>query len=172
MAIGLAQFIGISLPENFKQPYRQPNLTLFWNNWHMTLTQWFRAYFFNPFARALRKSRKLSAGTMVLVSQLATMTLIGLWHGVAWSFLFWGLWHGFGLFVQNRWSGWVKVRLAGASPSPHRSALLRVQARTQRMLSLVGILLTFNYVALGWVWFVLPDPAQSWQFILRLWGAV
>ena len=162
MAIGLAQFIGISLPENFKQPYRQPNLTLFWNNWHMTLTQWFRAYFFNPFARSLRKSRKLSAGMMILVTQLATMTLIGLWHGVTPSFVLWGLWHGFGLFVQNRWSGWAKARLAGASLSP----------RAQRILSLGGTLLTFNYVALGWVWFVIPNPAQGWQFVLQLLGAV
>ncbi len=160
IAIGLGQFVGITLPENFKQPYRQSNLTLFWNNWHMTLTQWFRAYFFNPFARALRSKRKLSAGMMVLISQLATMTLIGLWHGVTWSFVLWGLWHGFGLFLQNRWSGWIKPRLAETSPSP----------RAQRALSIGGALLTFHFVALGWVWFVLPDPALGWQFILRLVG--
>ncbi len=160
IAIGLAQFLGISLPENFKQPYRKSNLTLFWNSWHITLTQWFRAYFFNPFVRALRKSRKLSAGMMILVSQLVTMSLIGLWHGVMWSFVLWGLWHGIGLFVQNRWSGWAKTRLAGASLS----------TRTRRILSLLGIALTFNYVALGWVWFVLPNPSQGWQFILLLFG--
>ena len=160
IAIGLGQLVGIKLPENFKQPYRQSNLTLFWNNWHMTLTQWFRAYFFNPFARALRSKRKLSAGMMVLVSQLATMTLIGLWHGVTWSFILWGLWHGFGLFLQNRWSGWIKPRLVEASPSP----------RAERALSIGGTLLTFHFVALGWVWFVLPDPVLGWQFILRLLG--
>ena len=160
MAIGLGQFLGIALPENFKQPYRQSNLTLFWNNWHITLTQWFRAYFFNPFARTLRSKRKLSAGMMTLISQLATMTLIGLWQGVTWSFVLWGLWHGFGLFLQNRWSGWVKPRLAEASPSP----------RAQQALSIAGTLLTFHFVAFGWVWFVLPNPALGWQFLLRLLG--
>jgi len=161
IAIGLGQFLGITLPENFKQPYRQPNLTLFWNNWHITLTQWFRAYFFNPFARALRRGRKLSPSMMVLVSQLATMTLIGLWHGVTWNFVIWGLWHGLGLFAQNRWSAWIKPRLTESSQNP----------RAQQLLSLGGILLTFHFVALGWVWFVLPNPALSWQFILKLWGA-
>ncbi len=161
MAIGLAQFLGITLPENFKQPYRQSNLTLFWNNWHITLTQWFRAYFFNPFARSLRRGRKLSPSMMVLVSQLATMTLIGLWHGVTWNFVFWGLWHGLGLFAQNRWSAWIKPRLTEASQN----------SRAQRIRSLGGILLTFHFVALGWVWFVLPNPALSWAFILKLWGA-
>lgn len=160
MAIGLGHFLGIRLPENFKQPYRQSNLTLFWNNWHITLTQWFRAYFFNPFARALRSKAKLSAWMMVLVSQLATMTLIGLWHGVTWNFVLWGIWHGFGLFLQNRWSGWIKPRLAEANPSP----------RVQRALSIGGTLLTFHFVALGWIWFVLPDPALGWQFILHLAG--
>ena len=160
IAIGLGHFVGIKLPENFKQPYRQSNLTLFWNNWHMTLTQWFRAYFFNPFARALRSNRKLSPAMMVLVSQLATMTLIGLWHGVTWSFVVWGVWHGLGLFLQNRYSGWAKTRLAAASLNP----------RAERALSIGGTLLTFHFVALGWVWFVLPDPALGWQFILRLIG--
>ena len=162
IAIGLAQFMGIKLPENFKKPYRQPNLTLFWNNWHITLTQWFRAYFFNPFARSLRRSRKLSPSMMVLVSQLATMTLIGLWHGVTWNFVFWGLWHGLGLFAQNRWSAWIKPRLTESSPN----------SRAARGRSLIGTLLTFHFVALGWVFFVLPDPALSWQFMLKLWGAV
>ena len=160
IAIGLGHFVGIKLPENFKQPYRQTNLTLFWNNWHMTLTQWFRAYFFNPFARSLRSGRKLSPAMMVLVSQLATMTLIGLWHGVTWSFVVWGVWHGLGLFLQNRYSGWAKTRLTAASQN----------ARAQRALNLGGTLLTFHFVALGWIWFVLPNPTLGWQFILRLVG--
>ena len=157
IAIGLGEWMGIVLPENFKQPYRQPNLTLFWNNWHMTLTQWFRAYFFNPFARALRSHRKLPTWTMILLSQMATMLLIGAWHGMTGHFLLWGAWHGLGLFVQNRWSAWVKPRVANTSP------------RTARLLSLGGILLTFHFVALGWVWFALPAP-EAWQFFLKLGG--
>jgi alginate O-acetyltransferase complex protein AlgI len=54
IALGIAQLLGIKLPENFASPYLKPNLTQFWNNWHMTLTQWFRAYFFNPITRWLR----------------------------------------------------------------------------------------------------------------------
>jgi alginate O-acetyltransferase complex protein AlgI len=54
IAIGLGRLLGVQLPENFKAPYLKPNLTQFWNNWHMTLTQWFRAYYFNPVTRWLR----------------------------------------------------------------------------------------------------------------------
>ncbi|RPH75437.1 hypothetical protein EHM76_01670, partial [bacterium] len=94
IAIGLGRLSGICLPENFERPYLKPNLTLFWNSWHITLAQWFRAYFFNPLTRTLRSgSRRLPPAVIVLVGQLATMTLIGLWHGVTWNFAAWGAWH-------------------------------------------------------------------------------
>ncbi len=76
------------------------------------------------------------------------MTLIGLWHGITWNFFLWGAWHGLGLFVQNRWSDWVKARLdvSALRPLPR----LALQGG--------GWLLTFLYVSLGWVWFALPTP--------------
>jgi D-alanyl-lipoteichoic acid acyltransferase DltB (MBOAT superfamily) len=92
IAIGLGRLLGIKLPENFNSPYLKPNLTQFWNNWHMTLTQWFRAYFFNPVTRALRSGNKpLPIPWIIFITQLATMVLIGL-YGVTWNFV-WG-WHG------------------------------------------------------------------------------
>ena len=103
IAIGLGNLAGIRLPENFDRPYLKPNLTSFWNSWHITLAQWFRAYFFNPFTRSLRSQPAISVTTVVLAGQVATMVLIGLWHGVTWNFVAWGLWHGLGLFVHNRW---------------------------------------------------------------------
>ena len=103
MAIGLGRFLGVRLPENFNAPYLKPNLTMFWNSWHMTLTQWFRAYFFNPLTRSLRSSAwNLPTVLVMLIIQMATMILIGLWHGITANFLLWGVWHGVGLFVQNR----------------------------------------------------------------------
>ena len=48
LAIGIGQWMGIKLPENFDRPYLKGNLTTFWNSWHMTLATWFRSYFFNP----------------------------------------------------------------------------------------------------------------------------
>ncbi len=103
IALGIARFLGITLPENFASPYLKPNLTQFWNNWHMTLTQWFRAYFFNPVTRWLRSWQKpMPMPMMILLTQVATMLLIGFWHGVTWYFTLWGLWHGLGLFIHNR----------------------------------------------------------------------
>jgi D-alanyl-lipoteichoic acid acyltransferase DltB (MBOAT superfamily) len=159
IAIGLGRLLGIKLPENFNAPYLKPNLTLFWNNWHMTLTQWFRAYFFNPVTRALRSSkRKFSIPSIVFITQMGTMVLIGLWHGVTWNFVAWGVWHGLGLFVHNRWSEWTKGRFA------------MLPINWQKTLNAGGVLLTFHFVAIGWVFFALPSLSVSGQFLHILAG--
>ncbi len=158
IAIGLARFMNIQLPENFNQPYLKPNLTQFWSNWHMTLTNWFRAYFFNPISRQLRK-KKMSALGILFLTQLSTMILVGLWHGVSLNFVFWGLWHGLGLLIQNRWSGWITTTFP-----PSDKKWVQVIRRG------AGVVLTFHYVTLGWIWFILPTPGLAWDFAFTLLG--
>ncbi len=161
IALGIAQLLGIKLPENFASPYLKPNLTQFWSNWHMTLTQWFRAYFFNPITRWLRSWQKpMSVSMMILLTQVATMLLIGFWHGVTWNFTLWGLWHGLGLFVHNRWNDATKAKAAAWATTPAKQAILNIS----------GVLLTFHFVAIGWIFFALSSSATSWQVILKLFG--
>ena len=160
IVIGIARPMGIRLPENFDKPYLKPNLTQFWNSWHMTLTQWFRSYYFNPLTRALRSSRRqLPIWMIILISQVTTMLLIGLWHGITWNFVLWGLYQGLGLFFHNRWSEFVKPRWPGAiSPS------------LDRILRWGGVFITFNFVAIGWVFFSLPTLELSRHFFSLLFG--
>jgi D-alanyl-lipoteichoic acid acyltransferase DltB (MBOAT superfamily) len=161
IAIGIAVLFGIRLPENFNRPYLKTSLTAFWNSWHITLAQWFRAYVFNPLTRYLRtRPEQVPAWLVILAGQMVTMLLIGLWHGITWNFVMWGLWHGAGLFINNRWSGWVKPRM-------DTSTLPDIQ---KKGLSFVSWFLTFNYVALGWVWFVLPDLSSSLDVFRTLFG--
>jgi D-alanyl-lipoteichoic acid acyltransferase DltB (MBOAT superfamily) len=160
IAIGLGRLLGLKMPENFNAPYLKSNLTQFWNNWHMTLTQWFRAYFFNPLTRSLRSSGKVSVPAVIFITQIATMLLIGLWHGITWNFVLWGLWHGLGLFLQNRWSDFIRPRAAGRLTTPGR----------QKTVEWLGVFATFNFVALGWVFFVLPTPGLARQVFLNLFG--
>jgi D-alanyl-lipoteichoic acid acyltransferase DltB (MBOAT superfamily) len=158
VAIGLARVMGIRLPENFDAPYFKSNLTLFWNSWHITLTQWFRAYFFNPLTRWMRTGN-YSIPVIIFVTQISTMSLIGLWHGVSWNFLLWGIWHGLGLFIQNRWSEFMRTRM-DVPPHPRR----------QLLLNSIGIFLTFNFVSLGWLFFTLPSPQLALIAMTRLFG--
>lgn len=159
IAIGLGRLMGIRLPENFVRPYLKPNLTLFWNSWHITLAQWFRAYYFNPLTRALRASKtRLQFPMIIFLGQISTMLLIGLWHGVSWNFAIWGLWHGVGLFIHNRWAEFLRSRLIR----------LEEPKRLKWLFEASGILLTFHYVTLGWVWFALPSTELAGKVLLRL----
>lgn len=161
IAIALGRLLGVRLPENFASPYLKPNLTQFWNSWHMTLTQWFRSYFFNPLTRAMRSSKQpISPYFMILVAQIATMVLIGLWHGVTIGFVLWGVWHGTGLFIQNRWSNYMK---------DHTPAWGRTLTG-EKILRYSGIFLTFNFVSLGWLFFSLSAPAKVWSVMAILFG--
>lgn len=158
IAIGIARLVGIKLPENFLSPYIKPNLTQFWNSWHITLTQWIRSYFFNPFNRWIRGYKSIPAWVMILIGQISTMLLIGLWHGITWNFILWGAWHGLGLFLQNRWSDFAKTRIITNDP------------RLQTALQLGGVLLTFHFVVLGWVFFALSKPSLSGMVFRKLFG--
>ncbi|MBI9044488.1 MAG: hypothetical protein JEZ06_08385 [Anaerolineaceae bacterium] len=118
----------------------------------MSLTLWFRSYFFNPITRSLRRSKNnLSPTGIILITQVSTMLLIGLWHGITWNFIIWGLWHGLGLFIQNRWTDWLKTKGTQIQNRPQMS----------RILNAAGVFITFNFVSLGWIWFASSTIQQS-----------
>jgi len=169
IVIGIARPLGVRLPENFNSPYLRPNLTQFWNNWHMTLTQWFRSYYFNPLTRAMRTAdRPLPAWAMIFIAQTTTMLLIGLWHGVTWNFVLWGLWQGLGLFGHNRWSEFAKVRVSARASE----GSVGKKVRRARLSHWAGVFFTFNYVALGWVFFALPTVAAARHYFALLFNLV
>jgi alginate O-acetyltransferase complex protein AlgI len=161
IAIGAGKLLGITLPENFDSPYKKTSLIAFWNSWHITLAQWFRAYFFNPLTRAMRmKKNVFPLWSIIFLGQVTTMLLIGLWHGITWNFAIWGLWHGFGLFVNNRWGDWFRVHGQEINISHNKELILKFS----------GWLLTFHFVTLGWVWFVIPDPLLALKIFQHLVG--
>jgi D-alanyl-lipoteichoic acid acyltransferase DltB (MBOAT superfamily) len=85
MAVGVAFMIGLRFPQNFDSPYKAVNPSDFWRRWHMSLSSWLRDYLFIPLGG--------SRGTtfMTVRNLLITFLLAGLWHGPAWTFVFWGL---------------------------------------------------------------------------------
>lgn len=162
IAIGLGKLLGINLPENFQAPYLKSNLTTFWNCWHITLTQWFRVYFFNPLTRIMRiRVKSIPSWLIILIGQFSMMILIGLWHGIRWNFVGWGLWHATGLFINNRWSEWFRS---------HQYILDNSSFLRHKAFQFGGWLITFNFVTLGWVWFALPNLTTIQHVFARLLG--
>lgn len=161
IAIGLGLLFGIRLPENFNRPYLRTNITTFWQTWHMTLSNWARFYVFTPLSRSLLRRKPRPSPTLILLfAHLATMIVIGLWHGITWNFFLWGVWHALALFAHKQWSdrtrGWYRR--------------LQDRPRRKQLWTAVSWLLTFHYVVIGWVWFLLPTPALALQTIGRLFG--
>ncbi|HLY24866.1 MAG TPA: MBOAT family O-acyltransferase, partial [Aggregatilineales bacterium] len=161
IAIGIALLAGIHLPENFSAPYLKRNITAFWNSWHITLATWFRNYFFTPLSRALMATRLRSRRMLIiLIAQVSTMVLIGLWHGIALNFVLWGAWHGLGLWL-HRWQ---------VDHSQGWDAYVAKRPRLARAVHLGSVLATFHFVAIGWVFFALPDPALIGKTLAGLVG--
>jgi D-alanyl-lipoteichoic acid acyltransferase DltB (MBOAT superfamily) len=161
IAIGIGILFGIRLPENFRRPYLRTNITEFWQSWHITLSNWVRSYVFIPLSRwLLRRSWRPSSTLIVLAAQMATMIVIGLWHGFTWNFFIWGIWHGLALFVHKQWSDRTRKWHRGLANYPNR----------KRAWSLASWFLTFQYVVLGWVWFALPTVDLSLKVYAGLFG--
>jgi len=88
IARGTSKLMGIELIENFRFPYLARSAQDFWRDWHISLSTWLRDYLYIPLGgnrgSAARTARNL----------LVTMVLGGLWHGAAWTFVLWGVYHG------------------------------------------------------------------------------
>lgn len=97
MALGLGKMLGITLPENFNQPYLSLNITEFWRRWHMTLTSWFREYVFYPLEYKYRKIKRLRQEVNIVI----VFFLTGLWHGFSVHYLIWGLLQGLLLILEK-----------------------------------------------------------------------
>ncbi len=126
MAIGAARLLGVTLPENFRQPYHAATPPEFWSRWHMTLSRWVRDYLFFPV-----NARWVGAPLPLYISLIGVMALVGLWHGAGWGFILWGALHGAYLVVYR-----IYERGKAAVPSPAASSLATT---VWRLLTLVAV---------------------------------
>lgn len=140
MAIGLGKMMGFRFPENFNDPYTSRSVTEFWKRWHMTLGNFIMNYLYIP----LGGNRK-GKGRMYFNLWLCFL-LSGLWHGASWNFVLWGAFHGLficadKLFLKNA------LKKVGMLPS---------------------VIITFFFVAMGWVLFRVDTAADAGAFYQAL----
>jgi alginate O-acetyltransferase complex protein AlgI len=163
MAVGMGLMFGFRLPNNFLIPYAAKSLAEFWQRWHITMIRFFTMYLYNPMWLRLRRLVRRSEyfrthpGTAVEVAvtislpTLVTFFLSGLWHGAGWTFICFGLVHGFGMVIAQTWNA---IRL----PPPPR---------------LLGWALTMVVVVIGAVYFRSNDLAQAHYILHQMfmaWG--
>lgn len=95
MAIGLGEMFGFHFKENFNYPYISGSIREFWRRWHMSLSGWFQEYLYIP----LGGSRKGKIRTVI--NKFIVFLCTGIWHGANVTFLFWGLYHGCFLMLEE-----------------------------------------------------------------------
>ena len=95
MAMGLGLALGVEVPRNFHMPFVATDIKEFWDRWHMSLSTWLRDFVFMRFSRfSMKKKLFKSRQTTACVGFLLNMTLMGLWHGITWDYLVYGIYHG------------------------------------------------------------------------------
>ncbi|MFZ5813969.1 MAG: MBOAT family O-acyltransferase [Bacillota bacterium] len=133
MAVGIGHLFGYRLTDNFRTPYLAGNPAEFWRRWHITLSRWIRDYVYIPLGGSRRGEGRAVAALLV------AMGLSGLWHGAAWTFVVWGLYHGLLAAGHRLWSRRVGERFRWPLPG-----------WAVRWLSIV---LMFQATTIGWVFF-------------------
>lgn len=155
IAVGSARMFGITLPENFNRPYKATCVAGFWRRWHITLSNWVRDYIYYP----LGGSKVGDAQWKVYRNILATMLIIGLWHGASWNFVVYGTLHGAAVGI-NRWRR-LRTGRRPTDPMPGRG-LARAWAWTWRFA------LTFHFVVLARILFRAEDLGHAWELVTGL----
>ena len=141
MAVGVGLMLGIRLPENFDHPYCATSVAEFWRRWHITLGQWFKVHVYIPLGGSRRGTARMVLAT------LAVWLLTGVWHGAGWNYVLWGLMM-FLLILGER-------LLYGNALRRH---------------PLLGHIYVPLMIALSWIFFITPTPAEAGAYFLRLVG--
>jgi D-alanyl-lipoteichoic acid acyltransferase DltB (MBOAT superfamily) len=149
VAIGMAKWLGITIPANFRSPYQSKSVTEFWKRWHISLSSWLQDYLY---IFGLGGNRKGKIRTYV--NLFLTMLLGGFWHGASWNFIFWGALHGGALIVHKLWmtynGGFVK---AYSEKGWYR---------------LLAAFITFQFVCFCWIYFKAADFGTATQLITQI----
>ncbi|MCD7736780.1 MAG: MBOAT family protein [Lachnospiraceae bacterium] len=159
MAIGLGWMFGFHFKENFRYPYIASSMKGFWRRWHISLSTWFREYLYIPLGG--NRKGKLRTG----INKVIVFACTGIWHGANLTFLFWGLYHGFFLLMEEWLPGWrAAFRTSGVSgkSSMEKTGEKQKEGFAWNMLRHIYVLLA---VLIGFVFFRADTLAQGFFWV-------
>ena len=95
MAVGVAYLFKIKVADNFNKPFLSTDISDFWNRWHITLSFWFRDFIFKRLTYSWIQKDKFENNLVRAVNAfLINMFIMGIWHGLNWSYILYGIYHG------------------------------------------------------------------------------
>ena len=138
-AIAFSYIMGIETPPNFNQPFKAKNIKDFWNRWHMSLSFWFRDMVYMRFVFFVSKNKYIKNNfTTSNIGFMINFLIMGIWHGIEWFYMAYGLYHGI-LFV-----------LYGYYEQYRKKHPYKLPAK---VVDTIGIIITFHVVAFGFLIF-------------------
>jgi len=139
-AIGFSLMFGIHTPENFNRPFLAQNIRDFWNRWHISLSSFFRDQVYNRFVFAALKGKWFKNKYIAsYLGFMLSMGLMGLWHGTAWNYIIYGLYHGILLILTDLFERLNKKNKWWNVPQfPYK---------------LISVLITFHLICFGFLIF-------------------
>jgi hypothetical protein len=152
IVIGVGALIGQELPENFNQPFRARSFLEFWQRWHMTLSEWFKTYVFNPLLKLLATHVTAPAAGPYLgvIAFFVTFLIMGVWHGTTSVFVVYGLLMGAGASINKLWQVMITKRLG--------KKRYKVLAEKSLVIYLArGLTLAYFALALTCLWVDMPQ---------------
>jgi len=152
IVVGVGRLCGQELPENFNQPFLARSFLDFWSRWHMTLSDWFKTYVFNPLLRILAgRFRSAKAGPyLAVVAFFVTFAIMGVWHGTTAIFVVYGLVLGAGASVNKLWQVVAAQRLG-------KKRYKALAESRPAIYSSRGLTLAYFSLALTCLWLDLPQ---------------
>lgn len=109
-AVGVSHLFGVRTPENFDRPFLSQNIRDFWNRWHISLSTWLRDHVYMRFVMTATRRKWLADRQLISALGFAlTMGLMGLWHGLQWHYIAYGLYHGALVIGYDLFSRWNKA---------------------------------------------------------------
>lgn len=149
IALGSAKLMGFDISDNFRSPYLSRSIAEFWHRWHISLSTWFRDYVYIPLGGSRVKFARWAFNILVV------FVLSGIWHGAAWTFLFWGFAHGLLHVIEKA----LKKNVKSLEP----------KTKVGRWsIDLFNMAKTFILVTLFWVMFRSSDFAQMKEMFVAM----
>ena len=150
MAVGVSNIMGIQTPMNFNKPFLSIDIKDFWNRWHISLSTWLRDFIFSRIVmKSMRHKWFKTRLTTAMVAYMLNMIFMGFWHGLSWSYIIYGVYHG--------------VLMAGFEWYQKKSKFYK-KYKQKTAYKLVSWFVTMHLVMIG----LLIFSGKPYEFIVKL----
>lgn len=154
MAVGAGKLFGITSPMNFDKPFLAKDIKDFWNRWHISLSHWFRDFIFTRIVVSMLKKKRFKKRlTTAMAAYIINMFIMGVWHGLTWCYVIYGLYHGI---------------LLSATEYFQKKSKFYKKHKAEKWFIVLSTIVTFHLVMVGFFIFS-EKPAEVVRVLMEKW---